>query len=326
MKNKAKYLTKGPVVFALALVCCLLWGSAFPTVKIGYRMFGIAGDDSWTQILFAGMRFTGAGVMVIAILSAGRRRLVLPKRTALPLIAKLGFVQTVAQYILFYIGLANTAGVKASIIDASSVFTALLISCLIFRYEKLTWLKVLCCIIGLGGVVVINLSGSGFDMDMSFRGEGLLFLSSLAYALSSNLIKSYSQHEDPVVLSGYQFIFGGTVMIAAGLLGGGRIHGIMAGSAMLLLYLCLISAVAYSLWGLLLEYNPVSRVAVYGFLNPVFGVLLSALLLGEGSRAFGVQGLSALVLVSLGIFLGNADTGRKQIEETDSFFGKMLKM
>lgn len=47
----------------------------------------------------------------------------------------------------------------------------------------------------------------------------------------------------------------------------------------LLLYMACISAVAYTLWSLLLKYNPPSRIAVFGFMNPVFGVMLSALLL-----------------------------------------------
>jgi drug/metabolite transporter (DMT)-like permease len=42
----------------------------------------------------------------------------------------------------------------------------------------------------------------------------------------------------------------------------------------MLLYLALVSAVAYSLWGILLKYNPISRVAVFGFMTPVFGVIL----------------------------------------------------
>ena len=70
------------------------------------------------------------------------------------------------------------------------------------------------------------------------------------------------------------------------------------------------SAVAYSVWSLLMKYNPVSRVSVFGFTNPVFGVLLSALLLGERSQAFGAQGLIALALVCAGILVVNR--GKKE--------------
>lgn len=46
-----------------------------------------------------------------------------------------------------------------------------------------------------------------------------------------------------------------------------------------------LSAVAYTLWGVLLKYNPVSRVTIFGFMNPMFGVLLSAVFLGESGQA-----------------------------------------
>ena len=69
--------------------------------------------------------------------------------------------------------------------------------------------------------------------------------------------------------------------------------------------LSLLSAVAQTIWSALTRYNPVGRVAVYGFLNPMFGVLLSALLLREGQQAFTPYSLAALVLVCVGIFVVN---------------------
>ena len=57
-------LTKSWVVCLLAMVCCLLWGSAFPCMKIGYRLFSIPADSTGSQILFAGYRFTLAGITI----------------------------------------------------------------------------------------------------------------------------------------------------------------------------------------------------------------------------------------------------------------------
>ena len=73
----------------------------------------------------------------------------------------------------------------------------------------------------------------------------------------------------------------------------------------MLIYLALVSAVAYSLWGMLLKYNPISRVAVFGFMNPVFGVILSAWLLREGAQSLGPVSLVSLVLVCAGIYIVN---------------------
>ena len=68
----------------LALVCCALWGSAFPCVKIGYEMFHIEGAGS--QILFAGYRFFLSGVLTYAVASMLERRLITMKWSSVPCI------------------------------------------------------------------------------------------------------------------------------------------------------------------------------------------------------------------------------------------------
>ena len=95
---------------------------------------------------------------------------------------------------------------------------------------------------------------------------------------------------------------------------GGKVTGFHAESTAMLIYLALISAVAYSLWGILLKYNPISRVAVFGFMNPVFGVILSALLLNGEKQTLGIKSVIALVFVCAGIYIVNREkkTGEKR--------------
>lgn len=297
-------MQKTIAVWLGALLCCALWGSAFPCIKIGYRLFDIASGDVAAQILFAGCRFTLAGVLALAIGSALNREWLVPKRRSYGRIAKLALLQTVAQYIFFYVGLANTTGVKASIIEGVNVFIAILVASLLFHQEKLSAAKILGCVIGFAGVVLVNISGGGLDLGFHFTGEGFIFLSTIAYAFSSVFLKRYSKEDNPVLLSGWQFVFGGLVMIVCGLLAGGRLSEWSVAGVLMLLYMAVISAVAYSLWGILLKYNPVSKVAVFGFMNPVFGVILSAILLHEGD-SIGVMCLVSLALVCAGIYIVN---------------------
>lgn len=304
MKDKEHFMQKTIIVWLGALLCCALWGSAFPCIKIGYRLFDIASGDVAAQILFAGCRFTLAGVLALAIGSALNREWLVPKRRSYGRIAKLALLQTVAQYIFFYVGLANTTGVKASIIEGVNVFIAILVASLLFHQEKLSAAKILGCVIGFAGVVLVNISGGGLDLEFHFTGEGFIFLSTIAYAFSSVFLKRYSKEDNPVLLSGWQFVFGGLVMIVCGLLAGGRLSEWSVAGVLMLLYMAVISAVAYSLWGILLKYNPVSKVAVFGFMNPVFGVILSAILLHEGD-SIGVMCLVSLALVCAGIYIVN---------------------
>lgn len=303
--KKEKLLTNGWVVAIGAIISCALWGSAFPCIKIGYKLLNIAADDVSTQILFAGVRFTLAGVLSIVFESIIERRVLLPKKSSIGNILKLCMMQTVIQYLFFYVGLAHSSGVTGSIITGTNSLLTILIACFIFRQEKMTLPTMIGCVIGLAGVVVANLGGGSIGTQMHLNGEGFVFIAALFYAISSIYLKKYSQQDDPVMLSGYQFLVGGLILSVLGFAIGGRLSGFTLQSSLLLLYLGFLSAMAYALWGILLKYNPVSRVAIYGFTNPVIGVLLSALLLGEGGQAFSAKNLLALLLVCTGIIVVN---------------------
>lgn len=302
--NKNKSLLEKPImVVIVAVLCCLLWGSAFPCIKLGYQLFDIPSGDSSSQILFAGIRFTLAGILVLLASSMMQGKLLKLSKSAIPKVLKLCMFQTVLQYIFFYIGLAHITGAKGSIVNAVNVFFTILVSCLLFRLEKLDRQKLVGCIIGFAGVIIVNLGGE-FDMSFTFLGDGFLMISAFAYALSSVLIKIYGKDENPVMLSGYQFAAGGLIMILAGLAMGGRLNAVTFQGILLLLYMAFISAGAYTLWSLLLKYNPVSKVAVFGFCTPIFGVILSAVILGE-STSFQLKTLIALMFVCVGIIIVN---------------------
>ena len=308
---KEQSLTKAPVVCLLTFICCFLWGSAFPCIKIGYRLFQISSGDTSSQILFAGLRFTLAGLLTLLMEVISTRKFPRPGRGAWKPILALSMTQTVIQYFFFYIGLAHATGVKSSIIEASSTFFAILVASLIFRYEALTAHKILGCLIGFAGVVLINVAGgSSLDLHFAFNGEGFLLISTFSYACSSTLMKRFSSSESPVTLSAYQFLLGGVILSVCGLAAGGRLRVFTPAAALLLIYMAFISAAAYSLWGILLKYNPVSRIAVFGFMTPVIGVVLSALLLNEKNQAFSIYGLVSLLLVCLGIYIVNRQSGQ----------------
>lgn len=308
MMKQEHFMTKTMVVWLGAMLCCALWGSAFPCIKIGYELFEIPSDAVATQILFAGLRFTLAGVIALLIGSACNRRLLIPKKGSGVKIVKLCLLQTVAQYLFFYVGLAHTTGVRASIIEGVNVFIAILVASLIFHQEELNGRKIIGSVIGFAGVVLVNLTGDVGAGGFQLMGDGFIVLSTVAYAFSSVYLKRYSKEEDPVVLSGWQFVLGGLIMVVCGLLFGGRLDTVRAAGIAMLVYLAFVSAVAYSLWGILLKYNSISRVAVFGFMNPVFGVILSAILLREAD-SLGVMCLISLVLVCAGIYIVNRDKG-----------------
>lgn len=291
-----------------AAVCTFLWGSAFPFIKLGYAAFAVEGPFS--QILFAGLRFALAGLLLLAVLTVRGRRVPVPPKGSRLSVLRLGLVLTAGQYFFFYLGLANTTGVRGSIIQGMGTFLTVVLAHFWFHGkdgDRMTGRKALGCIVGLLGVVLANFEGTqgGF----SFSGEGLMLLATVLFAVGSLFSKDVTKTVDPFCATGWQLLLGGLVLTLVGLFGGGRLCAPASFSGWgIFLYLAALSSVAFAIWTRLLQKFAAGRVAVYNFLTPLFGVLLSACLLGESLS--GVQIVLALLLVCLGIVLVNLPARR----------------
>ena len=316
IKEPEKFFTKNYIVCICAIFCCLLWGSAFPCVKIGYKLFDVNTDSVPSLMLFAGTRFALAGILVIIFGCITQRKFLYPKPKNLWRVGLLSVFQTSLQYTFFYIGLAHTAGVKSAVLNGLGVFFTIIAACFIFRTEQFNLVKLAGCILGFGAVILINLNGD-FSFDFSMLGEGFVILSGLSAAISAGLVKIFSKYENTTALCGYQFLIGGIVLIIIGLSFGGAFHAVSVGSAFMLLYLGFLSACAFTLQGFLLKYNPVSKIAVFKSTNPLFGAVFSAIILGESDKLLSYFTLIAIVLVCLGIFIINK-FGEKRLKSEKS--------
>lgn len=293
------------VLAAGAITSCLLWGSAIPFVRMGYQLLGIGSADTGSQLLFAGTRFFLAGFVVTVAHAVATRSVSLPSRRDAWSAFRISLFQTFGQYLLYYIGLAHSTGVNGAISQGIDVFASLVISAVIFRMERLTPQKVVGALIGFGGILLADAgsraagAGGGFTL----TGEGFVMMATVSSALASVLTRKYAQDSDPMVLCGWQFMMGGVGLLICGVALGGRLSpGSPAGVAVLA-WLVMVSAVAYGIWSVLLRDNDVSRVSVFTFTLPIFGVILSLLLLGDEGSAIGPMTFVALALVSLGILV-----------------------
>ncbi|MBK5205623.1 MAG: DMT family transporter [Polaromonas sp.] len=288
------------MVFLLASLCCLLWGSAYPAIKNGYALFGIAANDIPSKLVFAGYRFIFAGLVLLLIAALGKKALRLDWRT-MGQVSLLGLTQTSLQYVFFYIGLAYATGVKSSIMNATGTFFSVLLAHYIYKNDRLSVNKVLGCVVGFIGVMVVNFSDGLLRFEFTLLGEGFIVIAALVLSAASIYGKKLSQRVDAVVLTGYQLAIGGLALLLIGFATGGTLTGFTAKSTALMAYLVVLSSAAFSLWTLLLKYNRVSMVTVFNFMIPVFGTVLSALFLDE--RFWELKNGIALLLVCLGIWL-----------------------
>lgn len=302
---QAEHFFKKPLnIFLIAVLCTLLWGSAFPGVKIGYELLEIATDDLASKILFAGCRFGLAGVFTLLFAVASERKFVFPTRKNIGGITLVGLIQTTLQYIFFYIGLSYTTGVKGSILNATSTFMIVVLAHFAYKDDKITAKKAAGCFLGFAGVIMVNLGGDRFA-GFSFLGEGCILLSALTFALGSLVSKNVAAKGTPVTITAYQLMIGGAALILIGLVFGGRITIPSIEALLLFLYLALLSSVAFALWTALLKYNPVGKISIFNFLTPVFGSILSVLFLPD--QGFNINIVFALILACAGIILVNRD-------------------
>ncbi len=300
-RHVSQFLCDPKTVLLLATLCCALWGSSYPAIKNGYELLQIAPHDVSSKLIFAGYRFLLAGLCLLLLAVMMRKPVLRLSPRTFGQVALLGLVQTGLQYVFFYIGLAYTTGVRASILNATTTFFSVLLAHLVYHNDKLSTRKSLGCLLGFAGVLTVNAGAGPLDALPSVHGEGFIVIAAFVLSAASIYGKYVSHRMDAMVMTGWQLAIGGLALLAGGYATGGTLGHMTATSTLLLIYLALLSAVAFTLWSLLLKYNPVGRVSVFAFLVPVFGAGLSAIFLGES--IFEWKNLAALVLVCAGIGL-----------------------
>lgn len=313
--SSPSYFSKPAIVYCLAILCTLLWGSAYPAIKAGYEMLNIASHDVASQMVFAGQRFLIAGVLLLALAKLiGCKAQYSAK--IIKQITVLGLTQTSLQYIFFYIGLAFASGVKASIINSTVTFFSVLLAHFIYKNDRLTHRKSLGCAVGFLGVFIVNFNQSLFDFQFSLAGEGSVVLAAFILAAASLYGKKISQNFDAMLMTAWQLTIGGVALLLVGYVFGGQSGHFDVKSLLLLLYLAVLSSAAFALWSALLKHNSVGTVTIFNFLVPVFGSLLSAWFLNETILEW--KNMIALILVCSGIYLvvrvkkSHAETQYKQ--------------
>lgn len=298
--NKIKFYTNRRNIVLLATLCCILWGSAYPSIKIGYSLFNI--NDVGSKLVFAGYRFTFAGILVLLLEAITKKNIFNFSKKQFEQIALLGLIQTALQYIFFYVGMSYTTGVRGAIINATGTFVSIILAHFIYKNDKLSFNKIIGCIIGFLGVVIVNLNGQFLEgTSFAIKGEGFVMIAAIIFAVSAIYGKKITQNQEPSIVTGLQLFIGGIILTILGFILGGSLKGFTLASTSLLIYMSLLSSVAFVIWTQLLKYNKVGIISVFNFLVPVFGTFLSSIFLRE--NIFDIKILIALMLVCYGIFL-----------------------
>lgn len=288
-------------VVVLALTAAIAWGWAYPLIKLGFGEFGIEQTMTGSKILFAGIRFTFSGLIVLAIAASTKRRFATTSRGAWGYILLFALLNTTLHYACFYIGLSYSEGARAAILNSMGTFMLVLLACLCFKSDRLTSRKIIGCAVGIAGILMLNMGG-GSSGQFTLMGDGMIVLNALCSALAGLLTRGLSRRIDVFVGTGYGLALGGALLIIPGLLMGGTLPHITTTGLIILLLLIGISSLGFTLYNKLISCNPVGKVAIFNSLIPVVGAITSCLCLGE---PFYWKYLVAALLAMTGIFIIN---------------------
>lgn len=274
LKNK-----KFAIIFSIFAM--FLWGSAIPTIKTTYLELGIGASDTGQKILVAGIRFFMAGIITLIYFLIFDKNYKDFKKLDWKFIIILGLIQTSIQYLFYYIGLSNTFGVKSSIIQAANSFIVVIFSALLLPEDKINSKMILALVIGTIGIIITNTGKPIGGQAMKLTGEGFIIVSTSINALCTVLVRKYGKGMNGYLLTGLQFFVGSIILIIVGRsLSGGWIS-FTSKAAILLVYAAFISATAFTIWTLVLQKHSANEFGIYKLFIPLFGSILSVIVLGE---------------------------------------------
>lgn len=298
---KNDIFTRPAWVVFFALTAAVAWGWAYPLIKLGFDEFAITANMTGSKMLFAGIRFAFSGVIVLLIAFAAKRNFRVRNVQAWLYVLLFALLNTTLHYAFFYIGLSHSAGARAAILNSLGVFLLVILACLFFKSDKLTFSKIAGCVVGFVGLLTLNIGG-GDSGGFTLMGDGMIILNTICSAAAGLMTRGLGSRVDVFVGTGYSLALGGLLLVVLGCAMGATLPQITVAGIVVLFLLVCISSLGFTIYNKLLTCNPVGRVAIFNSLIPVVGALTSCLCLDE---PFYWKYLFAALLAMAGIYIIN---------------------
>lgn len=281
-----------------ALVCALLFGSAFPALKTVYGHWEGRGIEVglFTIWIFAGVRFIIAG---LGLLLAARQPLVELRATPWKLLLIFTLCQTFFQYLCFYLGVYVSSGSLASLLAGSGSFWWMILSPLIVKSAWPTRLQWAAVTLGFIGVVIAVYS-PGTGASNPLLGAVLILGSTFFGAIGIIVFGKIKPTMGSKAGSGFALFLGGIGLFITGLPAFHMLPVIFDAKVIYLtLWLAFVSAMGFALWNHLSTIYPVSLLASYRFLIPLCGVIESLIILRSETPGWGLLVGGPIILISI---------------------------
>ena len=272
---------------AMGLAFALMWSSAFTSARI------IVADAS--PLFSLALRFLISGLLgvIIAVIMGQTWRLTRNQWRATIIF---GVCQNALYLGLNFVAMQTVEASLAAIIAATMPLLVALASWLFFK-EHLKPLGIIGLIAGVLGVALIM--GTRINAGVDLFGVLLCVLGVIALAVATLALRGATSGGNFMMVVGLQMLVGSVLLFAtAGLIEDIYINPTLP-LALAFAYTTLVPGlIATFIWVLLLNRIGPLRAATFHFLNPVFGVAIAALLLGE---RLGPLDLIGVLIVTAGI-------------------------
>jgi drug/metabolite transporter (DMT)-like permease len=267
----------------------VLWGANWPVMKVGLGYL--------PPVSFAATRLL-LGALTVALVAAWRGELQRPARQDVPVVLGVGLLQMAGYLGLVTFGLQYVpAGRSAILAYTTSLWVVPMASMLLG--ERLSGLKLAGFCLGLGGVLVL-FNPFGFDWTDPdvILGNGLLLLAALLWAILIVQVRGHRMAGSPLSLAPWQFAIGALFLVPlAVVLEGGREWDWSPTLVAILVYNGPL-ATAFCFWAMITITRslPAITTSLSSLGVPVFGLVVSALTIGEPLTATNVGGLLLIIL------------------------------
>lgn len=288
---------------AMGLAFALMWSSAFTSARI------IVADAS--PLYSLALRFLISGLLGVGIAWAlGQSWRLTPAQWKATIL--FGICQNALYLGLNFVGMQTVEAGLASIIASTMPLLVALATWLVFR-EKLGALGIVGLIAGFVGVTLIM--GSRISAGVDLYGIALCGIGVMALAFATLALRGAMSGGNFLMIVGLQMLVGAAVLFVVALaVETPRINPTWP-LLLAFIYTTLVPGLAATLvWFLLVNRIGAIRAATFHFLNPVFGVAIAAVLLGE---RLGPRDILGVVIITLGILAVQLarQTGRAKVSD-----------
>ena len=269
------------------LAFALMWSSAFTSARI------IVADAP--PLMALSLRFLISGLIALAIaFLLGQTWKLTRSQWMLTLV--FGICQNSLYLGLNFVAMQTVEASMASIIASTMPLAVALIGWVVLR-DRIRPLGTLGLIVGMVGVAIIMVPRVTQGGDLF--GIALCFVGMLALAIATLVLRGASSGGNMMMIVGLQMLVGSASLSVIAVVTETWVVDWNTPFVIAFLYTTLVPGlIATLVWFWLVNRIGMVKAATFHFLNPVFGVAIAAVLLGE---TLGLTDIIGVIIVGLGI-------------------------